>query len=245
MSKLTEAILKKIKKEGIAPKSRFYFIVIRVLIWASLIFTVILGGMAFSVTLSHILGTDWAFVGRFDKGSSKPFIFMLPYLWFLFICFTLYGSHVLFKNTKTGYRIKPAYVIATSVFLSFVLGLILYFVHFDRPFEKRIERHFPPYAGLQDFGHRMFVDPEKGFLGGRINEFKPKERMKITDFKNTEWMVNINNAVLPFSCMPEFGMRVGIIGKKTGDKTFQAIEVRPFRKRPFSAECDFERKLFR
>ncbi|PIZ74764.1 hypothetical protein COY07_00165 [Candidatus Peregrinibacteria bacterium CG_4_10_14_0_2_um_filter_43_11] len=228
MLPLSDKILAKIKEKKLTPKSRLHFIALHILVWTSVLVSIVLGGIAIAIILRHLLSADWELARRFSGGPVQSFFLLLPYIWFLFIGITLFSANLLFSHTKKGYRFHPVLVVGISIIISLVLGGVFYEVKLDNPIEDHLQKNIPPYAQWHENRRKMFVAPEKGVLAGRISKIIPAESLVIIDFKKAQWTVDIRTAEMELKMPLNVDMHVGVIGEKTGDYTFKAYQIRPF-----------------
>lgn len=227
MTKLTKNILEKIKKEQIKPKPKWYFILMHILLWTSVVISIFLGAMATAIILRHSLSADWTLMNRLAGGNVKAFIMILPYFWFAFIALILFLASKLFCHTKKGYRIKPWIVTTGSIMISIVFGIVFYISHLDEPFEGRLRQHLPYYEQRQENIKQRLVNPEKGVLAGKIIQITPQTKLIIIDFKKMEWEVDIRHA--NHGPLKE-QMHVGMIGQPVGNFVFKAHIIKPLKR---------------
>jgi hypothetical protein len=229
MNKISEMILNKIKEQKITPIPRWRFIALHILLLIALVVSIALGAMAFGLILRTIGDVDWEIVGRAGRGPVRGLFLILPYIWFAFLGVVLYLSGKLFSITKTGYRYKPYMFVLLSIALSLISGSILYFAGAAHFIENRLADNVKPYARWMEKNEQMLVVPDQGTLAGMITSVNEKSELMIVDFMKHEWTVDISKAVYKKDFKPQVGRPVGVIGDKTGENTFRADKIMPWR----------------
>ncbi len=223
MSKLSKSVLDKIKKEDIAPRPKWQFVLVHVLLWSAVVAAVILGSMATGVLLKELVYTEWEFLHRVGRGApAKGFVMVLPYFWIGSLVLITVLSSWLFTKTKRAYKIRPLFVVIGTVVISILLGAGVFMSKAADRFEDVMRENVGPYAQFKEFREKMWVDPDHGLLSGRIVEVTSEEVLVIDDLTGKRWQVEI--AELDFE--PEVGMRVVAIGEVKGDGVFEAEMVR-------------------
>jgi len=222
-------ILKKIREQKITPIPRWRFIALHILLIIALVASIALGAMAFGFILRTIGDVDWEIVGRAGKGPVRGFFLILPYIWFAFLGAVLYLSGKLFSITKTGYRYRPYLFVLLSIALSLIIGAILYFSGAAHFVENGLADRVKPYAKWLEKNEQMLVAPDEGTLVGMIISVNKEKELMIVDFMQHEWIVDISKAIYKKDFKPQAGRPVGAIGEKTGEKTFRADKIMPWK----------------
>lgn len=229
MSKLSNRILDKIKKERVTPKSRHYFMLIHTLLGTAILTSVIVGGIAVAIVIRHFTVTDWELARKFAGGHVRSFFMLIPYIWIIFIGLTIFLADILFKQTKKGYRIAPWKIAIASIAISFVLGGIFFIANADKPVEESLRKNLRPYEQWENRRNEMFAAPEKGVLAGKIIEINSNEEWIIIDFKDKKWFVDISQAKTHGEASFEIGMQVGMMGKMIDKDHFEAKQIGPWK----------------
>ncbi|MBN2087028.1 hypothetical protein JW758_01640 [Candidatus Peregrinibacteria bacterium] len=229
MAKLSKTILERIKKDKIKPIPRWQFVLMHLLLWSAYLIAIVLGALAFSIIFRLISGIEWEMVRRAGKGPIRGFFLILPYLWLIILGVVLFIAGRVFEKTKKGYRFKQIIIVLSSVAISLVLGVILYFVGVGHSVENVLINRVGPYAEWRDDRDRFLVAPNEGVLVGRVIEIKPDEELLIIDFMSEKWVVDISYAVSNDNFEPQVGLPVGLIGKQIKEGEFFAERIMPFR----------------
>lgn len=230
MSKLSHRILRKIKKEKVTPKPKWYFMLMHTLLGTAILTSIIIGGIAVAIVIRHFTLTDWQLARQFAGGPVRSFIMLIPYIWLIFIGITILLADLLFKHTKKGYKIEPWKLAIASILISIILGGLFYIAKADKPIEEGLKRNLRPYEQWQNRRNQMFAAPEKGVLAGEIIEINSDEEWIVVDFKNKKWLVNISEAHTPIRIGFEVGMKVGMLGEMIEKGHFKATRIAPWKK---------------
>ena len=229
MNKLSEAILKKIRKEKITPRPRWCFVALHVLLIAAFVVAIALGAIAFGFILRGMGDVDWEMVGRAGKGPIRGFFLILPYIWLAVLAVVLLLAERLFSKTKTGYRFKPILIVLLSVGISLILGAVLYFAGAAHSIENELANRVKPYANWMEKNEKFFVAPDEGVLVGIVIDIKKDEQLMIVDFNGVKWTVDTSKAVYKKNFKPQIRRPVGAIGEKIEEGIFKADKIMPWR----------------
>ena len=244
MTKLSSKILEKIKREKMTPKPRWYFALMHTLLGTAILSSVMIGGIAVAIVIRDLTLTDWELARQFAGGYTRSFIMLIPYIWLIFIGLTILIADSLYKHTKKGHRIRLWQLIAISITLSVIFGILFFFAKADQPIEESLNKNFQPYAAWKNKRDQVFVAPEKGVIAGKLvkREESEREEWKIIDFKGKEWTVDINNTA-DFELQK--GMSVVIKGERTNGEHFKAEGIKPWRtdKAPLAPLNKFPKKI--
>lgn len=228
MSKVSESVIDKIKKEHVTPKPKWWFVAMHSVMWLVIAAAVLVGSMAVGVMVGEFVGVDWAHVHRLGRGPVPGAVLALPYLWFGMLALTMLLSYILFKHTKKGYRYHPLVIVGATVLISVLAGLVLYISRMSERFELMMIERVPSYAEYQMGRERMWVAPERGLLAGTVVEKRDDVLIILNDLREREWQVDISEARYKEG-MVDVGMQVMVIGEKGGDYDFVASVVKPFK----------------
>ncbi len=214
-----------------APKPRWYFILMHVALITSGIITIVLGSMAIAIVIRQFTITDWELANLATGNRIKSIIVILPYLWLLFIGLTIYLADTLFKHTKKGHRFKVSHVVLASILISVFCGNVFYLTHADEPVEAMIRNNIKPYQVWQEIRQKPLVAPDKGVIAGRLikKEEGEKEEWKVVDFRGKEWLVDISEFKERQDFEPRIGMPIGIKGSRINGEHFKVERMRPWR----------------
>lgn len=228
MKDFSKNILGKIKKEKIKPIAKWSFVFKKSFVWSLFTLSVILGGLAFGSILAQITSTEWEIHPRVSDNLPYFVFITLPYLWIIFmIGFSALAFYYL-RHTSKGYRYNTVIVINSSILISVLLGTSLYATGFSHRMEETFEDRIPFYNGMMNPRSRIWMMPEKGLLAGKILEIENEKEIKLEDFKNDIWIVDISEAKGNQISFLQENIRVKIIGEQDGKLLFIAEEIRPW-----------------
>ncbi len=222
MESIRDSVLEKIKEGHIVPRPKWHFALMHGLLWGALAVSIGLGSLAVAFSLRQLSSTPLEMVAAASRGRWHSLTIMLPYLWFGFLGLGAFAASWLLRHTKNGYRIAPAWAAGGSVLASLLLGGAIYLSHADRPIEKQLHQRLPFYAEMRKGQERIFLSPEKGVLVGRIVELRAPDSLVLMDPLQMRWEVDTGQ-LRRFRA--EEGMRAGILGKRTGERSFEAKKI--------------------
>ena len=231
MKKISEEVLKKIKKENIKPKSYWHFATKNYFIWFLFCISIILGSFAFGMVLFMFKQLDWDTYRYLGDSFLKTVFISLPYLWFIFLVLFLGIAYYNFIHTKRGYRYRFIFILFISLAMSVMFGTGLYFNGFSERLENIFSRRIPYYNKLVYTCENQWMQPQKGLLAGTITELGISNNIfRLIDCKNQSWEVNIGNTIWKGKLKPFIGLKIKLIGKMEDENRFKAIEIRPWKR---------------
>lgn len=225
MESLSSKIIERIKKENVAPKPRWYFLIIQGALALAFMISIVLGSIGVAIVIRHFTVTDWEMARHFAGSHFRTFFLILPYLWLVIISLMILLSESLLKHTKKGYRVSSWKFVALSIGLSVFFGGICYFAEADRPLEEGLRSNFGPYAMLKELEDDIFVAPERGVLAGRILSIHPNQEWVVIDLRNMKWLVDTRSARMKENFPVKAGIPVGMIGMVTSENHFKAERI--------------------
>ena len=227
--KLKLQVLNKIKEQKLEPTPKWHFMLKDWVVWAVFGLSILIGAMAFSVSIFMIKTNDWE-IRRFLDNSLLEFTFKtLPYIWILlFIGFTLVAYFNL-RHTKKGYK----YNLPTMIIVNLLATVIMGYALFGMGAAKRIDSfaldRIPAYQKIANEHRRdIWTTPERGLLAGEIKKVVQEDGFTLIDFKDNEWTVTLNSEA-PAHFLEE-GLTVQVIGEKTDEFEFTAERIKPWQR---------------
>lgn len=231
MDDLSQSIINKIKKKKIKPYPRWKFILKNYSWWFAGILSVLVGSLASSVVFYMLINNDWDIYKHLGTSLFSFILISAPYFWLIFLIIFIFLADYYLKNTKHGYRFSLIKIASLSMLVSLVLGAIFYNVGVAEFIDNRFSETVPIYNNLGLNKEKIWLQPEKGLLGGVILEIKSNNNFTIKDLNNKTWQIKADNLLL--RPLVDFfpGGQVRLIGKMRGSNTFIASEIRPWMKR--------------
>jgi hypothetical protein len=228
MSDFERNVLKEIERRGLAPRPAIYFLAKRSVFWTLAALSIVLGAISVAVGLYAI--EDFYATG--DRNfSDMPFDEVLTSLPIAaLVCLVLFTLSAVagLRNTRRGYRWRPAAVVAIATAASLALGLALNAADAGRAVHKFLAATFPAYAAYTYVPYDEWRRPDQGYLGGTALSVDGKTSLQLRDFDGRLWTVDIGSATINVDGdLVEEG-DVAIRGTRTGAATFKAMTIDPF-----------------
>ena len=224
--KNSQKLLEKILSKKISQRSRLRFVLKNISFWVLFVFSIIIGGLSFSVILFAFNQADLDILSHITDSKIEFFLGFLPLFWIIscaaFLLISIFGI----RHTKTGYRHSPLLIVGSSIVLSIILGTSLFFTGGAEKMERIFAENIPVYKSLDERKIARWSRPEKGFLSGEI--IKKEETVTIEDWDGKEWEIDIENAVVKGRLLLEKDEKIKIIGKISEDGTFIATGIGPW-----------------
>ncbi len=221
---ISQIALQKIKESGIKPISKNVFNLKKVIFWSLVGSSLVIGAISFSVTLSMLFNNDWDLYQRF--GFS--FIFKtLPYFWVACLLFFAILGEFYYRKTFFGYRHRVITIMGIYIILTIIFGSILHFFRIGEIVEQSMSDNISIYHGFVFDKSEFWSHPEDGLISGKIIDVE-NNIIKIVDFNNVIWTVNMDNAIIGRQVEIEEGKTIRIIGDLDNNNIFVAEHLRPW-----------------
>jgi hypothetical protein len=223
MNSLSERVLKEIHTKKITPRSRWYFLTKEWILWLLWGAVTLCGAIAFSIMLFFFFNVNWKVQHILEVSEWKLIFQMVPLLWIVLfvalVALSFFNAH----QTKRGYRYHGSIILLT-VFLSFVLGFLVYRLGGAHIVESVLGSHIPRYQTLLERKTQMWHQPEEGFLGGQIVAIENPKIFVLRDKYLVVWNVRHN---FQESSLIEIGKIVRIEGEVKENGYFEARTIFP------------------
>lgn len=221
---ISQIALQKIKESGLRPISKNIFNLKRVLFWSLVGMSILIGAISFSVILSVLFNNDWYLYNKLGFN----FIFKsLPYFWFIFLAIFIILGDFYYRQTLLGYRHRTVTIVGVYVILTIIFGSILYVAGVGRIVEESLSKNVSIYRGMMFDKSEFWSHPEDGFISGQII-LVDGNLIKIIDFKNNIWIVEIDKAFIGNKVQVKEGEFIKIIGDENNQNIFRAEQIRPW-----------------
>ncbi len=247
MKNVSANIAERIKKEGLRPTPRWIFVMKNVAFWGLFVVVLLLGAVAFSLILFAVYEADFELVDRAVYSPAGFFLTVLPFSWII-LFFLFLGLAVWVKrHTKQGYRIPFWLLITLNLSGSIAIGIVSFSMGGSEYFEDFFSRAIPGYMHMDDRKMEMWSRPEDGLLSGIILEISSDTVIILEDFSGKVWDIDLSEArknmereMGPKKMRHDpkriifVGAKVKMIGKTTGEQTFFAEIILPWKRpKPF------------
>ncbi|MCK5085038.1 MAG: hypothetical protein KAQ64_05285 [Candidatus Pacebacteria bacterium] len=224
--KNSQKLLEKIQSEKIPQRSRGLFVLKNIFFWLLFAFSIIIGGLSFSIILFAFNQTDFDLLSHIPNSKIELLLGLLPFFWIIscliFLLISIFGI----RHTKTGYRYSPLLVFSSSIVLSIVLGTVLFFSGGAEKMERIFSENVPVYKSLEERKISRWSLPENGFLSGKI--VGKEENLIIEDWNGKKWEIDFKNAIIKGRLSLEKDEEIKIIGKMSESDIFIATQIGPW-----------------
>ena len=228
MTDLEKKILDAISAQNLAPKPTYVFLAKRSVFWTLAASAVALGGISTAVLFfvaEDYFTTGWRIL---DNIRFHEALLVLPLLWIVLI--GLFAGSAVFglRHTRRGYRFKASNVAVAAIAASLSIGIFLHYFDAGRTLHTLLRERFPAYQAFTYVPFPEWSRPDEGFLGGTVLSDAGNNKIKLLDFRNEEWIIDVEGARIDVdSPLLEEG-DVAIEGKRTGDHMFKASRITAF-----------------
>ena len=224
--KNSQKLLEKIQSEKVSQRSRELFILRNIFFWTLFVFSIIVGGLSFSVILFAFNQTDFDLLSHVPNSKIELFLGLLPFFWIIsclvFLLISIFGI----RHTKTGYRYSPLLVFSSSIILSIMLGTTFFLSGGAEKMERVFSENVSVYKSLEERKISRWSRPEDGFLSGTIIE--KDETIIVKDWNGRKWEVGFENAIIKGRISLEKNEKIKIIGEISKDNIFIATQIGPW-----------------
>lgn len=223
---LSEKVLATIKEKKIQQKAKWTFLlrdwVVKMFGLASLL----VGSLAFSVIIYMMRSNSWGEYAYVSDSFLQFFLLTLPYFWIVFLILFVLIADYNIRHTKKGYRYRLPVVVLGSILVSVVLGSLFYNIGMGQTIDNVLSKNTAYYEQFINPGFKMWHNPEKGLLSGRIISIKSENKLEFADIEGHVWLVdyNVNDCVMP-GHRPVEGLQLRLFGRISEDNYFEATRI--------------------
>jgi hypothetical protein len=222
MSKLTKSILATIEKKKLTPHTKAWFQTKNSLVWGLVVLTIILAGVLLAGLIRELLEAEWEIASRYPGGSFRFIREAVSFLWLAGILSAFAMSFVFFRQTKRGYRYGVFGLGGVLIVASLALASSL--IPTDIPGDLRDFRE--KQLGIPPFDEAQWLNPEEGFLIGKIQQSQ-NALLILNTLDKSLWEVGIGDAKIAPMMRLVIGEEIRAMGEKTGENSFEAEIVMP------------------
>lgn len=226
---LPEKIIEEIKKQGIERRPMWRFLLKHSVFWSLAIFSIILGGIAVAVIIFIFIDHDASVRVYLHESIFEDLLQTIPYLWVTTLLTLIGISKYGVRHTKFGYRYTTARIIGVVVASSLILGITLSTLEIGERVQDFLVERLPYYNELTSTSKDAWSHPEKGLLGGTVTAITSSEELKLTDFHEKIWLVDIGKIDTVNNALMRPGIMIKMIGTKEADAEFRAVQVFPWK----------------
>ncbi|HEU0080506.1 MAG TPA: hypothetical protein VFQ72_00565 [Candidatus Paceibacterota bacterium] len=226
---LEKRVLERIKAQGVKPTPKGFFKARDTMLW--FLVGVFLAALSIgtSMIIFMVRSADRGVYARLGLSFSQKLLYSIPLFWIAATVVVGIIAYVNFRRTRTGYRLDTRQIVIAAAIVAAAFGSIAYAFNISRYVDKAASENIPLYNAVSPLNTTRWFDPEHGLLSGSVKVKNSNASFTLRDEDFELWTVKAEGAAfLPAAFRFESGDRIKIIGKKTGDFQFQAIEIRPW-----------------
>ncbi len=228
-NKLPEKIIEAIKREGIEPRPRWQFLLKRSMLWSLATVATVLGGIAIAVIIFIFIDHDTNARAYLNESIFVDLLETIPFLWFGTLLLLIVITQYAIRHTKSGYRYTTARIVGAVIVSSVMLGIALSTMEVGERVQDFLAERVPYYNELTSTSKDVWSHPAKGLLGGTVTGVNSSEELKLTDFLNKDWLVDIGGIDVADRSIIREGLMIKMIGTQEDNSTFRAIRVLPWK----------------
>jgi heme/copper-type cytochrome/quinol oxidase subunit 2 len=222
-----DKIIEQIENQHIEPTPKWYFNIKNLWFWMAFITSLLIGSISFSIILYSIQQTDFELLKHLKHSRLETVLVLLPYFWLVFLLVFSIVAFVSFKHFKNAYKYDLIHILGLSVFLSFLLGTLIFISNGSKFLENKFANKVEIYKSIEDKRLQYWMNPEEGFLAGTIKEAK-LDTIILIDFNQKKWNIYYHNVFIPPIIEITEGEQIKLVGKKINDSSFEATEIKPW-----------------
>lgn len=229
MKDLIGSTLEKIKKEHIAPESRWKYLVRRYAMWFLFGLIVVFGAISFATAYYLLTSLDWDLYRFMHQSFLGYSLSIFPYFWAILISLFIAIAFFDIRKTETGYRfswLKISLVVVGGIIL---LGGLMSAVGVGKKFNGMMSKGVPYYGKhMMVTKESQWSNPGGGFLAGKIVAISAGE-IEIVDLGGKKWRIlSDDKTLIRPKANISMQQMIKIIGTQLGSDSFSAIEIRPW-----------------
>lgn len=221
-------ILDKIKVDDIKPRSSIYFLIQRLVTWASLFLFILVAGHSLGLLIYFLSDFDFALVPLFFQTPKKLLLLSLMTFWLVISFVGGVFAFLKYRKTIRGYRLESHRLAVGILICILFIGWVSYKTEASAILEQSFNEFLPIYQPWESIKISIWSQPNKGFISGTIEKKLSEGKIEIRDFTGNIWSVDISRALLRGQVQLRIKNIIKIIGSVDRDHQFQAREVRPW-----------------
>jgi hypothetical protein len=243
-----QKILQKIKTDNVRPYPKWHFLFKRSVIWAVFSLSILLGSIASAVAMFQLRYAEWDLYQHFSHSLIEFALLVVPILWLAFLLGFTGFAYYYFRRTEQGYRYRTLWIIAGSIVLSIIGGVLLSTAGLPEKLEPIFLDNIPFYQKWQARKQRVWMSPSEGLLAGKITTVISDRKIHIEDLEGNPWEIDITDTVWRGRLKPAKDLKIKMLGQKKEAGLFIADEIRPWRgrrrmMRPFKGKARHLKKF--
>lgn len=225
---LQKQILERIQREGVRPTPKGYFKARDFAFWCLLGVSVAALSVGFGMIIFMVRGADFALFERLGLTASEKVVYSIPFFWIIASLALAGIAFINFRSTRRGYRVSGRQFAIISALIALTLGSIAYALNITEYVDKVASENIPVYSAVVPLNTNLWLDPERGLLSGHVRDKESEQDFILRDRSGEFWRVTGKDIVMPPGFSFSSGDLIKIIGTRTADGEFKAIEIRPW-----------------
>lgn len=223
-----QKILDQIRIKHLKPLSKGYFKVRDFALWGLLGAFVAALGIGFGMIIYGIRSTDLSVLAKLELTASQKALFFFPVFWILACAAIAIIAFINLRKTRKGYRVSARQFIIITVLVAVGIGSIVYALNVTQYLSGVATNRIPLYKDVVAPDTSTWLDPNHGLLSGIIRSRDSDQSFYLRDSEAVLWHVTSDSTAIPAGYTMQTGERIKIIGKRTGDDSFNAREIHPW-----------------
>lgn len=214
----------KIMRGEVKQVPRWHFVVRNIVLWTLGILCILAGALTVSLIIFTFVNSAFAMRGIAYKSFWQHTIIFIPLLWIVGTLLFVGLFKFSVRHTNYGYKYPLLSILLVSFLSSVFIGIAFYFLGVSHMIDDILEMHFHTYHSVERRQARLFDNPEKGMLIGRIIQSDAESFMLVTP-NGEKWRVMCGHVPQNKQHAIVDGSRFIVIGKKIDDDVFVACDV--------------------
>lgn len=216
---LKNAVLERIEKEKVCPKSRWSFLCINYSVWILWIVTITVGAIAVSEMIYLSMHSGFEFF-EITHAGLLPFILDgLPYVWLVAFVLMVLIAYYDMRKTRRGYRYPLWQIVGSSLVFTVIGGMTLNATGVNNELDEMVDHMMPGYMSAEEWQEELWMHPEEGRLSGYYDEeILESGQMRFIDRAGNEWSLHVYELPPEHLELLRSGSSVRLIGEKLTDR---------------------------
>jgi hypothetical protein len=223
---ISSTVLEKIKKEHIAPKPKWQFLLKKSVLWGSFVLTLLFGGLSMSLIILMVSTNDWEILEHTDSSMAEFLFVTLPHFWMILFLLFLFISLYNIKHTSGGYRFHYLGIILLNLGATFLLGFAFLGMGVAHRIDTLVTQNVPYYEEMVKVPRfRVWMRPEEGMVAGKIKNVQADD-MVLVDIDRKEWLIIITDLPEKMRKQIEINKLIGVFGDAIDENTIHAVRIK-------------------
>ena len=186
MDKFTENLMKFIEDKKIKQKTKFYYIMKKIVEILAFLFILLLNSFLFSMIFYLIKEADFDINAKLDNS----FLLLIPYIWIVIFIIAITASYIYFYYKFNGYKNNAVISIGAIIFTSTLFGLgINYLSNLNYVTDDFLSLNLSSYYYNTTPQAGLWENPDDGYIFGRLKSVKNIDNkiiLEMIDDRNKE-----------------------------------------------------------